>query len=81
MGNDISYKILGIESVKIRMYYCTVKTLNEVRHVPELRKNLISMGVMDVVGYKFVVQGGIMKVYKSTLVVMKAIRIGNLYKL
>ena len=40
MRNDISYKILEIRSVKIRMYDGTVKTLTEVRHVIELRKNL-----------------------------------------
>ena len=63
------------------MNYSTVKTLTEVRHVPELRKNLTSMGVLDAAGYKFAVQGGVMKVSKGILVVIKAIRIGNLYKL
>ena len=58
-----------------------MKTLTKVRHVPELRKNLIFMGVLDVVGYNFVVQGGGMKVSKVILAVMKEIRIGNLYKL
>ena len=39
------------------------------------------MGVLDVAGYNFAVQGGAMKVSKGILVVMKAIRIENLYKL
>ena len=81
MGNDISYKKIGIESVKIRMYNGVVKTLNEVSYVPELRKNLISMGVLDAIGYKFAVQGGVIKVFKGILVVMKAIRIENMYEL
>ena len=51
-----------------------------MRHVPELRKNLISMGVLDDAGYKFTVQGGVMKISKGILVVMKENRIGNLYK-
>ena len=74
MGNDISCKILRIRIIKIRMYDGTVKTLTEVRHVPELRKNLIYVGVLNTAGYKFVVQGGVMKVSKGILMVMKAIR-------
>ena len=59
-----------------------MRTLTEVRHVPELRKNLISMGVLDAPGYTFVVQDGVMKVLKGILTVMKAKRlIGNLYEI
>ena len=42
MGNDISCKIIGIRSVKIRMYDGNVKTLARVMCVPEIRKNHIS---------------------------------------
>ena len=59
------------------MYDGTKKTL----HISKLRKNLISMGIMDVDGCKFVIQSGVMKVSKGILVVMKEIRIENLYKL
>jgi hypothetical protein len=38
MGNDISYKIVGIGSIQIKMYDGSVKTLTDVRHVPELEK-------------------------------------------
>ena len=60
MGNDISYKIFGIGSVGIKMYDDSIRTLTGVRHVPELRKNLISLGVLDSTGYKFTIQGGVM---------------------
>ena len=72
MGNDFSCKIIGIGSVKIKMYDGTMRTLTEVRHVTELRKNLISMRVLDATGYKFVVRDGVMKVLKGILTVMKA---------
>ena len=62
-----------------------------MRHVSEIRKTLIFTRVLYYVGYKFAVQGGVMKVSKSILVVMKvskgilvvmkAKRIENLYKL
>ena len=52
-----------------------------MRHVPNLRKNLISLGVLDTRGYKSSVQGGVMKVYKGILLVMKVKKVGNLFLL
>jgi hypothetical protein len=58
-----------------------VRTLIDVRNAPEFRKNLISLGVLDYVGYMYIAQGGVLKVSEGILVVMKAKRIGNLYQL
>ena len=63
------------------MYDHIVKTLSDVRHVPDLKKNLISLGVLDSNGYKFTGQNGVLKVSKGALVVMKAEKVGNLYRL
>jgi hypothetical protein len=52
-----------------------------VRHLLELRKNLISLGFLYYVGYKCTTQGGVLNVSKGILVVMKAKRIKNLYQL
>jgi hypothetical protein len=52
MGNDISCKVVGIGSIQIKMFDGSVKILTDVRHVPELRKSLISLGVLDIGGYK-----------------------------
>jgi len=61
MGNDISCKIVGIGSIRVKMYDGIVRTLTNVRHVPELKKNLISLGVLDFGGYKCKTQGGLLK--------------------
>jgi hypothetical protein len=81
MGNDLSCKVVGIGSIQIKMFDGTVKILTDVRHVPKLRKNLISLGVLDTRGYKSIVQGGVMKVYKGILLVMKAKKVGNMFLL
>jgi hypothetical protein len=47
MGNDISCKVVGIGSIRIKMFDVYVKMLTYMRHIPELRKNLISLGVLD----------------------------------
>ncbi|KAK2988245.1 hypothetical protein RJ640_000006 [Escallonia rubra] len=39
MGNDVACKVVGIGSIQIRMHDDIVRTLTNVRHVPELRKN------------------------------------------
>lgn len=63
------------------MYDSTVRTLTSVRHVLELKKKLISLGVLDSDGYKFIGQNGALKVSKGALVVMKAEKVRNLYRL
>jgi hypothetical protein len=79
MGNDFYCKIVGVGSVQIKMHDGFVRTLTDVRHVLKLRKNLISLGVLDYVVYECTNQGGLLKVPKDILLVMKAKRIGNLY--
>lgn len=81
MGNDFTCNIVGIGSIQIKMFDGINKILTDVRHVLELRKNLISLGVLDTNGYKTFIQGGVMKVYKGILLVMKAKKVGNLFQL
>ena len=71
MGKDAPCKIIGIGSFKIKMYDGVVRTLTEVRHVPELKKNLISLSTLDAKGYRYSGEGGVLKVSKGTLVVLK----------
>ena len=81
MGNNVSCQTVGMGDIKIKMYDNTVRTLTSVRHVPDLKKKLISLGVLDSDGYKFTGQNGVLKVFKGALVVMKAEKFGNLYRL
>ena len=82
MGNDHALEIAGIGTVKIKMYDGTIRTIQEVRHVKGLKKNLLSLGQLDDLGCKTHIQDGIMKVIKGALVVIKAEKIAvNLYML
>ena len=45
MGNNMACKSVGMGTVRIKMFDGAVRTLTEVRHVPDLRKSLISMGL------------------------------------
>src|SRR4051812_5652504 len=47
MDNDASCKVTEIENIKIKMFDGMISMLGNIRHVPNLRKNLISLGTLD----------------------------------
>jgi hypothetical protein len=54
------------------MFNGTVRELVDVRYVPEIKSNLISLGVLESCGYKYTCQGGALTLSKGSLVLMKA---------
>ena len=52
MRNDASYKIASIGMIKIKKFDMLVKTLGDVRHVLDLKRNLISLSTLDSKRYK-----------------------------
>ncbi|KAK3027610.1 hypothetical protein RJ639_042363 [Escallonia herrerae] len=81
MGNDVACKVVGIGSIQIRMQDGILRTLINVRHVPELRKNLISLDTLDCNGCSCRAAGRVMRIMKSALVVMKGLKKNSLYLL
>ncbi|XP_039025197.1 uncharacterized protein LOC120158420 [Hibiscus syriacus] len=71
LGNNVPCKVAGIGTIKLKMFDEIVRTLGNVRHVPDLSRNLISLGTLDSKGYKFSSEGGAMKIYKDSLVILK----------
>jgi hypothetical protein len=71
MGNGIPCKNVGVGSIRIMMFDGIVRELMDVRYVPELKSNLISLGVLDSCGYKYTGQGGVLTLSKGSLIVMK----------
>ena len=65
MANNTSSRVVGRGSVRFRMADGRSVTLTEVRHVPNLRKNLISIGMLDSKGCSFDASGGILRVSKG----------------
>ena len=52
-----------------------------VRHVPDLKKNLLSLGALKARGYKFSDADGGIKVTKGSMMILKGEQTTNLYKL
>jgi len=44
-----------------------------------LKDNLISLGTLESLGYRYLVEGGVLKVSKGALVLMKGMRCGSVY--
>jgi hypothetical protein len=79
MGNDDVCEIKGIRTIHLKMHNGAVKTLTEVRYVPDLKKNLLSLEVLESSGYKISMHGGVLRAIRGALVVLRGTRIGNLY--
>ncbi|GKV08223.1 hypothetical protein SLEP1_g19888 [Rubroshorea leprosula] len=80
LGDDTALPIVGIGNILIKMYDGMVRTF-EVRHVPGLKKNLISMSKLDSKGCRYFCAGGVLKVSKGALVILKGKKVGGLYHL
>lgn len=81
LGNDKSCKLKGIGQIRMRMHDGVDRVIKDVRFVPELKRNLISMGTLESSGCTFKSENGTMTVTRGSLVIMKGTRMSSLYVL
>lgn len=84
IGNNPTCKVVGIGTVKIKMWDGVIYMLSDVRHVPALKKNLISLGSLDANGCVIQAENRAMKVKtkKGSMVILRCTKSSNnLYKL
>ena len=53
LGDDYQYPIKGIGEASYKLYSGTPMKMKEVLYVPRLKKNLLSISVLDKKGYRF----------------------------
>jgi transposase InsO family protein len=70
MGDDNPCEIMGIGSIQIKMHDGMTCMLKDVRHIPGMARNLISLSTLDSEGYKYSGSGGVLKVSKGSLAYM-----------
>ncbi|KAE8680841.1 pentatricopeptide repeat-containing protein [Hibiscus syriacus] len=83
LGDDRCCNI-GIGDVRIKMHDGSVRTLSGVRHIPDLKKNLISLGTLHKNGFipKADEDRETIRIVKGALTVMKGkMTAGNIYRL
>ena len=81
LGDDSPTSIIGCGGVKLKLKDGRIRTLPGVLHIPNLARNLISVGKMDVAGVKTVCGDGGCKMVRGSMVLMRGVRYGTLYKL
>jgi len=79
MGNDNPCKTVGIGSIRLRNHDGSVRVLRNVRYVPKLKKNLISLGALESNGLVVTMRDGMLRATSGALVMLKGIRKNNLY--
>jgi hypothetical protein len=73
---------MSVNSGIVTMFDGMVITLCDVRHVPDVENNLISLGTLDFNEFSYKSEGKIMKVVKGAMVVLKGEKyLKNIYKL
>jgi len=81
MKNRAQSRVVGIAIVWIHMFDGVVQTVTRVRHVSNLKRNLISLGTLDARDKWYLSQGEALKASKGIKVVMKEEMYGGLYRL
>lgn len=71
VGNNVVWKIIGRGIVWIKIQDDVLRTLTNVRCIPKLNKNLISLGTLDSLGWKYINESGVLKVSWGAFVVIK----------
>ncbi|WVZ24581.1 hypothetical protein V8G54_003125 [Vigna mungo] len=79
MGNHVTSKIVGIGEVTLTTKIGNKLVLKEVRHVPEMRLNLISVGKLDDAGMNNQFGDGRWKLCRGSMIVARGKKEGSLY--
>ncbi|CAH9131062.1 unnamed protein product, partial [Cuscuta epithymum] len=71
--------VLGVGDICLKFSCGSVFTIKNVRHVPDLYHNLLSVVALESSGLQGKWGNGCMKILKNSLVLFKAEKVNNLY--
>nr|GEW78741.1 zinc finger, CCHC-type [Tanacetum cinerariifolium] len=77
LGDNMECKIRGIGKVRVQLKDGSSFVLHNVRYIPELKKNLISLGTLKKEGHTVKLQSGKVKVINGSRVILSGIRRDN----
>jgi len=79
MGDNGACQMNGMGTVRIKMFDGAVKDLTEVRYVPRMKKNIISVEAVESKGLKVTLDNSVLKVTKGSMIVIVTPRSQNTY--
>ncbi|GKC89747.1 hypothetical protein Tco_1150396 [Tanacetum coccineum] len=71
------YKIISIGKVRVQLKDGSSFMLHNVKYIPELKRNLISLGTLEKEGYIIKLQSGKVKVINGSWVILSGTRREN----
>ena len=81
MSDDRPCNMKGIGTVQIKIFDGMIRELKEVRYIPPLKRDLISVGTLKTLGFGVSIKNGILKMTKDSMVVLRGVHQNNLYYL
>lgn len=78
--NDIC-KVISMGNVNLKVHDKTIRELKEVRYVPNLKRNLISLGMLDQIGLSIKVESSELKILNRSTMIMKGAKKNGVYVL
>ena len=63
------------------MFDRMVRKLKEVRYVPQVKNNLVSVGALEALGHGVSIRDSVLKMIRGSIVMLKGARRNNLYYL
>nr|CAN81228.1 hypothetical protein VITISV_038889 [Vitis vinifera] len=79
LADGSALDVVGLGDVRISLPNGSVWLLEKVRHIPDLRRNLISVGQLDDEGHAILFVGGTWKVTKGVRVLARGKKTATLY--
>uniref|UniRef100_A0A1J3F7G4 Retrovirus-related Pol polyprotein from transposon TNT 1-94 n=1 Tax=Noccaea caerulescens TaxID=107243 RepID=A0A1J3F7G4_NOCCA len=79
LGDNHSIQSQGQGSIRINTHGGSIKVLHNVRYVPNLRRNLISTGTLDKLGYKHEGGDGKVRYFKNNKTALRGNLVNGLY--
>lgn len=79
LRDNFEWEVKCIGMVRLKLNDGSKKLLSNVSCVPQIKKNLISVGMLDELGYTVKIEEGKMKVLKDSLILLKASKRNGLY--
>ncbi|KAL6350396.1 hypothetical protein AAG906_004347 [Vitis piasezkii] len=81
MGDGSKVKVEFFGMIKLRLATESFLLLHDVAYIPSLRRNLISISILDRQGYSFHFRGGKLDIFNNSVLIGNGVLFGNLYSL
>lgn len=79
LADGKAVEVMGKGDVSVKLTHGGSLELKNVKYIPRLKKNLISVAQLATSGYKVVFDGGSWKIVKGAMIIARGTRTGTLY--